>query len=722
MRVAIVHYHLGQGGVARVIERSSEILSRAGISHVILTGDAVASCRSSYPIREIAGLGYQNGEGGGGDALEAMVSRLRCEASAALGGPPDLWHFHNHSLGKNARVGELVARLADDGECLLLQLHDLAEDGRAANYQRILDRNRLYPIAPRIHYAFLNSQDRARFIAAGLPAECASVLPNPVLPELPENDLLGEERDAIWFAPVRGIRRKNLGELLLLAALSPEGVRVATSRAPSNPAAVPQHARWQELARQHRLPVEFAVVDRLAPVAGAASNFEAWLKHSTHFITTSVAEGFGLPFLEAIAHGKPLIGRNLAHLAADFAANGIVHGELYDRLLVPLEWVGEERLRAHLSFNLKRDFQNFGRAVIPGMIESAMATIVLDQSCDFGNLPEQVQQEILQTCTSPACRQRVMVQQGPRFQGAVAWLARVNQQRAASHSAGQLAAYSADRFRGILIERYRELTEQAAGPARYLPAEEVLNAYSKPEMFHFLVTTPQRHRAVIFDIYGTLLTGPAGGVKPDPVADPKLREVLLSHGYQAPESPSAALHALVRRAHAAACEPYPEVDLQVLWRELLKLEAGVDTRQLVRDCEAVWHPTTAMPGAAEIVQELAGCGIPLGLLSNAQCNTLDALGDIASCFASDLSLLSYQEGIAKPSPQLFEKLGARLRVYGIAPGETLFVGNDPMQDIVPAAAQGFRTALFTGHPASHRPGNCLPDAKFACWTQLRQII
>jgi FMN phosphatase YigB (HAD superfamily) len=41
--------------------------------------------------------------------------------------------------------------------------------------------------------------------------------------------------------------------------------------------------------------------------------------------------------------------------------------------------------------------------------------------------------------------------------------------------------------------------------------------------------------------------------------------------------------------------------------------------------------------------------------------------------------------------------------------ETLFIGNDPLQDIAPAAARGLKTALFTRHPDSFRPGDCTPD-------------
>jgi FMN phosphatase YigB (HAD superfamily) len=308
------------------------------------------------------------------------------------------------------------------------------------------------------------------------------------------------------------------------------------------------------------------------------------------------------------------------------------------------------------------------------------------------------------------------------MQVACDWLARVIEVRHVAQSQLQLAPYAAEKIGETLMGRYATLIGQADADVDYLRPENVLSVYLKPETFHFLKSAPLRHRAVIFDIYGTLLHAVAGGVKPDFTVDAKLIEVLRAHGHAAPESPSSALHARVLAHHARAGVAFPEVDLRVLWREVLNLNERVDTHALVRACEEVWHPAEPMPGAGEFVRQLAACGIPLGLLSNAQCNTLSALGDLADLFADDLSVFSYREGMAKPSPELFEKLRVRLLARGIEAGETLFVGNDPCQDVRPAAAAGYRTALFVGHPASLRPEDCKPDIIFRSWTELCQIL
>ena len=80
---------------------------------------------------------------------------------------------------------------------------------------------------------------------------------------------------------------------------------------------------------------------------------------------------------------------------------------------------------------------------------------------------------------------------------------------------------------------------------------------------------------------------------------------------------------------------------------------------------------------------------------------------------------SWEQGVAKPSPVLFRAAAERLRLnHGVEPGAVLFVGNDAANDIAPAAAAGFRTALFAGDARSYRPGSGRPDLLLAALPQL----
>lgn len=728
MRVAIVHYHLGHGGVGAVIAQSSEALTRAGFRHVVLIGNP-HSAGNHHPVasvREVPGLEYSGSNPSNTTADAGLLEeQLRRAAEDALGSAPDVWHFHNHSLGKNHLVAEVVARLAEAGERMILQIHDLAEDGRPENYSNITDPGRLYPFSHKICYVFLNSRDLEIFTKAGLPHDRARLLANPVNPP---PALPAPAGDPLLLAPVRAIRRKNTGEMVLLSALLPEGARIAICRAPVDPAALAIHRKWSAFASDRHLPIGFDVVDRFSPATGASGDFDSWISHSTHILSTSVAEGFGLPLLEAAAWRRPLIGRAIPHLVEDHARNGIRAGWLYDGLFVPLDWAGSNILREHIRTTLERTHRMHHKQVPPGMEDAVFHALVRDGWLDFGNLPESLQQGVIERLRDPANRRVPLVKSDGKDEPAADWLIRALTDRDSTVTTGQLHRYSPETYQKNLIALLTNAAaEEPSEPVRFVHPQAVLSAFSAPRSFHFLCSAPPvpgngklPWRAVVFDIYGTLLIAPSGGVKPDPDADPLLRAIIARHGHTAPLSPSTALSEIIRSHHGRSAVPHPEIDMRVVWRELLELEPGTDITALLMEAELAWHPSTPMPGAAEFVRKLSRTGVSLGILSNAQCNSLPALGDIAGLFAPELCILSYQHGIAKPSPGLFQMLAERLAGRGIPPHETLYIGNDPLHDIVPARAQGFKTALFTGYPDSLREGACQPDITFTRWRDLYQ--
>ena len=689
MRVAIVHYHLSPGGVTSVIRAASHSLEDAAIPHVILCGSC--SPTEDLPACVITELGYRKSSE---RSAAAVLADMRSACMEALGGPPDVWHFHNHSLGKNILMPEIVALLAGTGERLVLQLHDLAEDGRPQNYPLIADQPHLYPLSPRVIYGFINRRDRDHFIQAGLPEENAAYLPNPV--PATESSRSTKQQPLVLY-PSRAIRRKNIGEILLLSILSPAGTRFAITRAPEDPSALAIHEEWRAFSEKHRLPVDFNVVDRMAPDLESDPSYESWIKAATHFVTTSVSEGFGMIFGEAIACGKPLIGRDLP--THPFSGQQ----DLYQRISIPSGWVDPEMLRIHLTA-AQTEAHRLYRKTLPGnVIGQTLEALYEDDHLDFGNLPEAIQKQLLL---------RLLEDPSSEFfiggESARTWLARVLAHREPHSSSVKALPPHPE----TILRLYEYLMARPLAPAAWLPPDRILGSYLAPENFHFLLTSPPRIRAVIFDIYGTLVIAPPGAVKPDPTFDPSLNSILESFGHPAVgDSPTSTLHQTVTRHHAGSAGGHPEVDLREIWREILGTH--VDTTPLVQAIEDAWHPCQPMPGAPEILRLLAARGILLGILSNAQVNTLPTLdktvGPVSPLFHPELSILSYQHRMAKPSPDLFRLLAGRLAAIGIAPSETLFVGNDPLQDILPAAAVGFRTALFTGHPGSLRPGDCSPD-------------
>lgn len=714
MKVAIVHYHLSTGGVSTVIRAASRALDADWVPHVILVG---AAADADLPCETVEGLGYLP-DPSGMDAT-TLLDRLRDAAARGLGGQPDIWHFHNHSLGKNCLIAQVVDRLALGGERLLLQLHDLAEDGRPHNYPNIIGKDSLYPIAPRVHYAFINTRDRRLFVDAGLPELQAHYLPNPVptvsqLPSPPAGPPL-------ILYPTRAIRRKNIGEILLLSLLSPTGTRFAITLAPKDPAARAIHDSWQAQAQSLGLPVDFNVVDRLSANDAGDSAYEAWIARATHIITTSIAEGFGLNFLESATYGKPLIGRNLPHITSDHPSSV---GTLYDRVLIPSGWFPEEKIRQELTRELTESHRLYGQPLSKGVIDATLEALRHHGGFDFGNLPEFFQLQVIEHVATR--REEVMIESQGILQSAREWLA-----EAFSQPVGHpdLSDFSTSSYATNLSAIYAKLMEQPSAEILHLDPRAILQSYLTPGNFHFLLTRPPASnsgtsplpiRAVIFDVYGTLLIAPPGGFKPDPAFDLILSSIIGSFGHTPPAEPTLAVHQLIRQHHQSSPHPHPEVDLRTIFRELLKTDADPTPMiQAIEDARLTCEP---MPGAAETIRSLLARDIQLGILSNAQSNTLTVLdrllGGVLPLFRPDLTILSYQHGVAKPSPELFQLLTERLAAVGISPGETLYVGNDPSQDVIPAKAAGFLTALFTGHPSSLRPGACDPDLQLQSLSEI----
>ncbi len=404
MRVVIVHYHLQTGGVGRVVQHACRALLARGERVVVLSGAAAqVSLPEGTALTVLPGMEYEERrEPQTPDRLAAIMIQA---ATDALGGTPDLWHLHNHCLGKNTALPGAVLRLARGGHRLLLQPHDFAEDGRPGLYLRMREELAggdvgrlsalLYPLAPNIHYATLNERDRRFLASAGVPDQQLHLLPNAVSMGMPGSESPAPApapqrsgpRERLWLYPTRAIRRKNLGEFLLWAALAEEQDRFAVTQAPQNPQERPIYEQWVALAQELNLPVRFEV-------GGGDLGFPALIESCHALVTTSVAEGFGLAFLEPWLMGRPLVGRDLPEITADFVAEGVRLPGQYQRLDVPLAWVDEARLRDAFELAVRQRADAYGRAS-GDAAEHAWANALEDGRIDFGRLDETAQTAVI---------------------------------------------------------------------------------------------------------------------------------------------------------------------------------------------------------------------------------------------------------------------------------------------------------------------------------------
>jgi len=487
LKVAIVHYHLRPGGVTRIIENTVSCLKSLGVETVVLTGEPVSEESGTFGrVAVVEGLSYRQEDLAAQNTT--LAERLERAAQRALGSKPDVWHIHNHTLGKNPAICNAVVSIANSGSRMLLQVHDFPEDGRPADYTRLLKTvgngdcrtlsQNLYPSGTHIHYATINTRDHTFLADAGAPDERLHLLFNPVSIDMPEDEsplTLGDPDKRLILYPTRAIRRKNIGELLLWAAASSGEEYFATSRAPANPLAMPVHDRWVSFAESLNLPMFFALGQK------NNASLASQLLRAHAVISTSVAEGFGLAFLEPWLASRPLCGRLIPEITPEFQKTGISLEGLYERLEVPLAWVNRETLRARISEKLSESLKAYGRPHTPAQTDAAMAAACCGDRVDFGRLDEPLQEEVIRkTAASPNAQCELSP---PHLLKDIA-----NQEQVQAHAEIVRREFSLEGYSQRLKEIYDKVIDSPASGLDHLDGEKLLNRFLDPARFCLLRT------------------------------------------------------------------------------------------------------------------------------------------------------------------------------------------------------------------------------------------
>lgn len=426
MRLAIIHHHLNRGGVSQVISNHLRSLSALPETdhpeQVVLIFDGQADGwpkddiqdATAFPIDTLVidRIGYDQPDST--CKPELLADQIESSLSDSQYSPTDtVLHWHNHSLGKNASVPDTITILAKRGWKIMLQVHDFAEDNRPANYLHLQNQlgatevlNKLYPQANNIHYATLTSRDASILSAANVDASKLTTLPNPVLEfdSLPSrNEVRQKVFDSLSIDnpgtrllvyPVRGIRRKNVGEMLLLSALSKDLATpscFAITLAPKNLNELQSFQRWKQLAIELNLPCRF-------DTGGSYQvDFLNLLASSDAILTTSIAEGFGMAFMEAWLIGKPLVGRDLPDITVDFKQAGLNLDSLYPELGIPTDLVDIKSVFGSLveSYQALREAYQL-KAEPTESIRYEYDQVAADGMIDFARLPSNHQQTVIE--------------------------------------------------------------------------------------------------------------------------------------------------------------------------------------------------------------------------------------------------------------------------------------------------------------------------------------
>jgi hypothetical protein len=253
--------------------------------------------------------------------------------------------------------------------------------------------------------------------------------------------------------PVRAIRRKNLGEAILLSLFFNRGQRLVFTLPPTSPADIPSYRDWVAWAEANQLPIVFE--------AGKQETLATLLAASESVITTSVTEGFGLAFLEPWTAGKLLWGRRLDDICSDHEDNGVDLQSLYDRIDVPLDWFDGLDFQRRWHDTLMAAAARYGRTLSAEAVSRAFSRVTQGGFVDFGILNESCQRQVLSRMVSDASGKHELVGVNP-------WLA----------NAGEATDTS------TLVARNRRAIRQRYGIRRY--RRQLLDIY------HRVGTSPVR--------------------------------------------------------------------------------------------------------------------------------------------------------------------------------------------------------------------------------------
>lgn len=378
MKIVYMHLHLKHGGVTTVILQQVAAI-REDCEVLVISGEDPESGFPAPHVR-IDGLAYDDPDFP--EKRQSPHTTAAAIASAIYDRWPegcDVIHVHNPLLAKNMNLLKVLDLLRKEGFNLFLQIHDFAEDGRPESYYN----DQEYPAD--CHYGTINSRDSRILETSGLHPDGVHELFNMVNP-LEKIGICGKSIPCALY-PVRAIRRKNIGEALLLSLYFPAGTPLAITLPPNSPIDHVFYQQWIAFVEKHKLNVIFE--------ASSSYDFKALISDARFFVTTSITEGFGFAFLEPWTAGKMLIGRKLPDICRDFTAKGINLDHLYENLNVPTGWIDPNAFEYFWQQCIRTTFDRYSAKPEDSLLIKGFEHFTQNGLIDFSMLGETFQRSVL---------------------------------------------------------------------------------------------------------------------------------------------------------------------------------------------------------------------------------------------------------------------------------------------------------------------------------------
>jgi glycosyltransferase involved in cell wall biosynthesis len=380
LKLVVLHYHLRPGGIRRVIEVAlPELAWQLGAQQVVICSGEPPAQRdwsmrlekrlAPVPVEVVTNrsLLYAAEQKTAPERLRQTIrsffARVLKECQHGQG---VVW-AHNLSVGRNVVLAEEISRFCHVHKIVLvLHHHDWWCDNRWGRWREIqqsgaetLSRvaRALLPPVRNVRHIAINRAD-AGVLSRHL-GRRAVWIPNPTqaFPKIdPERRRYARSwltkhlphEAAVWLLPVRVLRRKNLGEALLLMRWLRPGAWLVTTAGASSADELPYARALIGGARRNGWPLRVGILRRAGQSGPSVAEL---LSVSEAVMLTSIQEGFGLPFIEAAAAGRPLIARAVPNVMPDLHHLGFRLPHVYAETWVHpdlIPWDSERERQARL--------------------------------------------------------------------------------------------------------------------------------------------------------------------------------------------------------------------------------------------------------------------------------------------------------------------------------------------------------------------------------------
>lgn len=400
--LCVVHHHLRPGGVRRIIELALPyLLEKSPVRAVTLAvgeaGDAewIAALRKSLggvPLEVVCEPAFRYFSEQ--KSPPAVLRRKIATALEKVAGAAEetLFWVQNPGLARNLLLTDELRRFAARHKTtLVFHHHDFWFENRWTRWDELRRggfrsvgavAEAVFAAGSSALHATINRSDAAilqrhRAVAgvwmpnlAGRRRPCAEAEKAEAARWLAKR--LGDD-GPVWIFPTRFLRRKNLAEAVLLTRwLRPGGWLVTTAGVSS--AEERAYARaLAGAAKRGGWRVRFRLLEN---EGGGAPSIPALMAAAEVVVLTSAQEGFGLPYVEAVAAGRPLLARRLPNVVPDLETFGFRLPWLYDEVWIDpaLLDLGAERRRQSAAWReWKAEIPSALRALVgrPAVLEVA---------------------------------------------------------------------------------------------------------------------------------------------------------------------------------------------------------------------------------------------------------------------------------------------------------------------------------------------------------------